>query len=118
MAGVPQQLSAPTALAPQEPHSERQCQEWSYYGAAGRRRPEAGSVKTLPDRLAALLPYPRLVRPQRGHFALGPHTPVLAGPEAGPLADAMRTLLAALPWPPSEPPSGPSSEPSSEPPSE
>jgi len=59
-------------------------------------------VKTLPDRLAALLPYPRLVRPQRGHFALGPHTPVLAGPEAGPLADAMRTLLAALPWPPSE----------------
>lgn len=53
----------------------------------------------MSDRLAALLPFPRVVRRQLGQFALGPRTPVLAASGAGPAADAVRRVLDVLPWP-------------------
>jgi hexosaminidase len=51
------------------------------------------------DRLAALLPFPAAVRPQPGHFALGPDTAVVAGPDADRAVTAVRRVLTALPWP-------------------
>jgi hexosaminidase len=57
----------------------------------------------LPDRLAALLPFPRLVRPQPGHCTLAPDTSVEPGSGAGEAADAVRRVLAALPWPADRP---------------
>ena len=51
------------------------------------------------DRLGALLPFPVAVRPQPGHFGLGPDTAVVAGHGADQAAAAVRRVLAALPWP-------------------
>jgi len=56
-------------------------------------------VRALPDRLAELLPYPRVVRPEPGHFALRRDTAVTAGPGAQDAAQAVRGVLAALPFP-------------------
>jgi hexosaminidase len=46
-----------------------------------------------------LLPYPRLVRPQPGHFALRPETAIGAARGAEAAADAVRRVFTALPWP-------------------
>jgi hexosaminidase len=51
------------------------------------------------DHLAALLPYPRAVRPQAGSFQVGADTPIAAGPGAQGARAAVRRVLAALPWP-------------------
>ncbi|HEX6527333.1 MAG TPA: beta-N-acetylhexosaminidase [Streptosporangiaceae bacterium] len=48
----------------------------------------------MSDRLATLLPFPRLVRQQSGYFPLGAATQVLAGPHAIKEADAVRRVLA------------------------
>src|SRR6266566_5187837 len=53
----------------------------------------------MTDRLAALLPYPRSVRPQPGSLQLGAVTPITAGPGAQRAGAAVRWVLAALPWP-------------------
>jgi hexosaminidase len=53
----------------------------------------------MTERLAALLPYPKSVRLQRGSFQLGADTPIAAGPRAQRAAAAVRRVLAALPWP-------------------
>lgn len=53
----------------------------------------------MTDRLAALLPYPRSVRPQPGSLQLGAVTPITAGPGAQRAGAAVRRVLAALPWP-------------------
>jgi hexosaminidase len=53
----------------------------------------------LPDRLAALLPFPRLVRPQPGYCTLAPDTPIESGRGADEAADAVRRVFTALPWP-------------------
>src|SRR5436305_6776406 len=66
-------------------------------GPAGRRR---GVPTAMADRLATLLPYPVMVRARPGQFALRRDTPVTAGPAARQAADAVRQVLAALPWPP------------------
>jgi hexosaminidase len=57
----------------------------------------------MPDRLATLLPYPVRVQAQPGQFAVRRDTPIAAGPEARQEADAVRQVLAALPWPPAPP---------------
>jgi hexosaminidase len=51
------------------------------------------------ERLAALLPYPRSVRPGRGWFELTVQTAVRAGPGAAAAAAAVRRVLGRLPWP-------------------
>jgi hexosaminidase len=53
----------------------------------------------MPDRLATLLPFPVKLQAQPGQLALDKDTPVVAGPQARPEADAVRRVLAALPWP-------------------
>jgi len=52
----------------------------------------------MTDRLAALLPYPRSVRPQPGGLQLDAVTPITAGPGAQGAGAAVRRVLAALPW--------------------
>jgi hypothetical protein len=61
----------------------------------------------MPDRLATLLPYPAKVQAQPGQFAMDKHIPVAAGPAAQQAADAVRQMLAALPWPPAPGNAGP-----------
>jgi hexosaminidase len=56
-------------------------------------------VRSLTERLAALLPYPRMVRARPGVFALAPQTVVTAARGADAAGDAVRGVLAALPWP-------------------
>jgi hexosaminidase len=51
------------------------------------------------DRLEALLPYPRSVRPGPGHFPISAGTPVAAGRGAQRAAASVRRVLAGLPWP-------------------
>jgi hexosaminidase len=51
------------------------------------------------DRLAALLPYPKSVRPQPGSFRVSADTPIAAGPSARAACAAVRRVLAGLPWP-------------------
>lgn len=51
------------------------------------------------DRLAALLPYPKSVRPQPGSFPISADTPVVAGSGAQRAAASVRRVLAGLPWP-------------------
>jgi hexosaminidase len=51
------------------------------------------------DRLATLLPCPRSVRPQPGVFDLSAGMMVTAGPGAHTVAEAVRLVLDALPWP-------------------
>ena len=53
----------------------------------------------MTDRLAALLPYPKSVRPQPGSFEISTETSITAGPGAQRAAAAVRRVLAALPWP-------------------
>jgi hexosaminidase len=53
----------------------------------------------MTDRLAALLPYPKSVRPQPGSFEVSADTSIAAGPGAQLAAVAVRRVLAALPWP-------------------
>lgn len=53
----------------------------------------------MPERLATLLPYPATVRSRPGQLALSKDTPVTAGPASRQAADAVRQVLAALPWP-------------------
>ena len=47
----------------------------------------------------SLVPFPRTLRPRPGEFALAAGTPVVAAREAEAAADAVRRVLAALPWP-------------------
>jgi hexosaminidase len=54
----------------------------------------------MPDRLATLLPYPAVVRAQPGQFSIDRDVPVTAEPASRHAADAVRQVLAALPWPP------------------
>jgi len=53
----------------------------------------------MTDRLAALLPYPRSVRPRAGSFQVNADTPITAGPGAQRAAAAVRRVFAGLPWP-------------------
>ncbi len=78
----------------------------------------------MTDRLAALLPYPRSVRPQPGRFQLSADIPIAVGPGARQAAAAVRRVIAALPWPDQPPPAEsrtaeppPAEHPPAEPPS-
>lgn len=53
----------------------------------------------MPDRLATLLPYPAKVHPQPGQLMIHRDTPIVAAASARAEADAVRRVLAALPWP-------------------
>jgi hexosaminidase len=53
----------------------------------------------MPDRLATLLPYPTRLRAMPGELVLSGDTPVTAGPGAQQQAQAVRNVLAAIPWP-------------------
>jgi hexosaminidase len=59
-----------------------------------------GSRDTMEDRLATLLPFPRVVRRRPGHFGLGPEAAISAARGAEQAADAVRRVLGTLPWPP------------------
>lgn len=54
----------------------------------------------MPDRLATLLPFPATVRATPGEFPISRTTPLTPAPQASQEADAVRHVLAALPWPP------------------
>ncbi|MGO8730898.1 MAG: beta-N-acetylhexosaminidase [Streptosporangiaceae bacterium] len=51
------------------------------------------------ERLAALLPFPQVVRPRPGWFAIGPDVGIVAGPGGAEAAAAFRRVLGWLPWP-------------------